>query len=273
VSYVNDSSEYQYGFELLASMADEVYRAEDDAGKLFLADLQEGLKAESLGLEFFIACFCENGDLLSQWRSYGVSNDVYALGFDLAKLKRMRQAARIIGAPTRIWPYTKSMLKLSYDAALHGALIREIIVAALHWTKSVLRSGPTDISAELRDVHEEGARRQVLVSANYLLAQVFTCMKDPAFQEEKEWRLVVTASTARDADGNPRGTQYRPEHGLLIPYLPIAIETRDKEFPLSSVRIGPGGPELAVRSIQTFLQEEGYSNARVESSVVPYRGW
>ena len=29
----------------------------------------------------YIACFCENGDLLSQWRGYGAIGNGYALGF------------------------------------------------------------------------------------------------------------------------------------------------------------------------------------------------
>ena len=36
----------------------------------------------------FIVCFCEDGDLLSQWRGYGADQG-YALGFDTAHIQEL----------------------------------------------------------------------------------------------------------------------------------------------------------------------------------------
>lgn len=38
------------------------------------------------GLRPFIACFCEQGDLLSQWRGYGGGAPAFSLGLDLSSL-------------------------------------------------------------------------------------------------------------------------------------------------------------------------------------------
>jgi hypothetical protein len=44
----------------------------------------------------FITCFCENGDLLSQWRGYSDQGEGFAIGFSVAWLLSLKPKWRLI---------------------------------------------------------------------------------------------------------------------------------------------------------------------------------
>jgi hypothetical protein len=76
VRYMNDNRELRFGADLLAQRLREDAQANpDEMGDVFglLADrLSAGLFApDSRHRRAFAACFCADGDLLSQWRGYG----------------------------------------------------------------------------------------------------------------------------------------------------------------------------------------------------------
>ena len=48
---------------------------------------------ESDGPHLYAFCFCEDGDLLSQWRGYGVLGRGYAVGFGGQRIRNLLQPA------------------------------------------------------------------------------------------------------------------------------------------------------------------------------------
>jgi hypothetical protein len=89
VRYMNDSQELKFGARYFAprlaqaatdeSLPDDTRRACEGLAAFFLkADVFDW------ALRCFAACFCDNGDLLSQWRGYarGAGGGGYAIGFN-----------------------------------------------------------------------------------------------------------------------------------------------------------------------------------------------
>jgi hypothetical protein len=76
VLFLNDVSEVMYGRQLVARVL------EPRRDKIPIYDAFTGDSLLGLGETWHIytACFCENGDLLSQWRGYGAKGDGYSVG-------------------------------------------------------------------------------------------------------------------------------------------------------------------------------------------------
>jgi hypothetical protein len=101
----------------------------------------------------FISCFCEDGDLLSQWRGYGADQG-YALGFDAAKLEALELG---------------DLSPVQYGISDPSAFFASELDAA---------NQPS--------AHQEVAEWHELERLTPRLARV----KDPGFAEEREWRLL-----------------------------------------------------------------------------------
>lgn len=81
--YLNDITEFDYGLEIIFEVLD-VYLKEqnfDDAkvGKINYV-FRDQLSLDINKADVYVACFCTNGDLLSQWRGYAGSEG-YSIGF------------------------------------------------------------------------------------------------------------------------------------------------------------------------------------------------
>jgi|GEM_PF-6014784 len=113
MAYLNDASEYVY--------ADDVFK-----GCVVGINLEDPY-AESIAknvllfpglpfLERYTSCFCERGDLLSQWRAYACAGAGYAIRFDWAHLnsKCIATGSAMLG-------------QISYQKKEQENLIRELV--------------------------------------------------------------------------------------------------------------------------------------------------
>jgi hypothetical protein len=78
ITFLNDSSELVYADQIIRK-----YTASADSsnlGRLLLSELNETLDRGRV--ELYVSCFCDSGDLLSQWRAYANQGAGYALEFD-----------------------------------------------------------------------------------------------------------------------------------------------------------------------------------------------
>ncbi len=94
--FMNDSSELSYATDLIVRVVDEELEKVADPALKELFELRRGFTAIfDFGYEPrpFIACFCEDGDLLSQWRGYARGQAGISLGL------RLPQFARSLGRP------------------------------------------------------------------------------------------------------------------------------------------------------------------------------
>jgi len=173
--FLNDGTELSY--------AEDIFRKE--VQKLNLPPLTNGgylIAGPSIWLfRMFIACFCEDGDLLSQWRGYGADQG-YAIGFDTEILRSLN-----IGEVSPV----------QYGIVNPSEYFKQELDDANHI------SGHPGVS-------EWYASERLLPR----LARV----KHPGFAEEREWRILKQVPFY-DLSSQEVNTQFRPSPMGPIAYL------------------------------------------------------
>jgi hypothetical protein len=252
-AFLNDSTELVYVRGVLQEVLDELAAGDEHSravaryGRSMLRGLSEWL------YDVYVACFCENGDLLSQWRGYPRAGGGYSLGFDTRLLTQGNTACR----------------RVIYDADDQRNIIRRLLTTIRDIRAEFGDAGATTLASfEVR----------IASQAFYGLAECSFCFKHPAFQEEREWRRVALCHKkgGDGSDGGPVVLMRATPTGLL-PY--IATELADGEAgteqrSLSAVVIGPGRhPDLSATAAERLLRKAGYAapNEIVRPSDVPLR--
>ncbi len=178
VLYQNDARELEEALELLTS---ELRAATLGLGEM-AGFLSKGISvyARSLSIDHFVASFCEDGDLLSQWRAYASQHTGYSIGFYAGTLQSatIRQENNVRGACT--------LRKANYGLSQKTRMIK-VRVAAL---PQILEPLAEELEPKVDSDYQQLALiwNQVAASFHPTLA----LMKHSAFQDEREWRLVRT---------------------------------------------------------------------------------
>ncbi|MBF6240502.1 DUF2971 domain-containing protein [Nocardia otitidiscaviarum] len=253
--YLNDSAELTYA---AAALADAIVEQLKDVGDerrgalRRLADqIREGdftlddIYVQTLVHTAYVACFCTNGDLLSQWRGYGANGGGYSVEF--------------------------------YSSAL-----RELLVPSLRAGDSVIGhavggASLVKVTYGLDDQHLQAAARSVIEGESGW--ELFDCLKslaqfkNAAFEEEDEWRLVATNGTFYAP------LRFRPgANGGIIPYLRLIrpqLVGDGSWIPsaIKSVTVGPGPDQpLRVEAVEQLLRQRGFLDVAVIPSKATYRG-
>lgn len=229
---LNDASEAQYPQRLIAQLI-EKYAAEvpDEHRSRFTDQLRNYLFTMYTP---FVTCFCESGDLLSQWRGYGNDGEGFALGFSgnwLQALEKKRfRLQRII-----------------YDRAQQEDLVLMFLTMATDFmTKADLPEAETLTFWQ---------------AAASCLAPWVVMFKDPTFSEEREWRLV-------NVDAVTRGLAFRRAGQRIVPYIEIPVT----DGALVRVVRGPFFAGTETRTALMMLQASGLGKGvLVQESNIPLR--
>ena len=205
--------------------------------------------------KFYVVCFSEGRDRLSQWRGYGRDGRV-ALGFDRSDLNEATSDDSC------------SLSMCRYDRrSIEDALVRAL--DRLNERCAVIAGAQPSIDAD------ELAHKMVTQLFLNLLKLAPT-IKHPAFREEAEWRLVKRLGWPSRAK-----PQFMDRSGILKPFtdlgaLTIPGKTR-RILPLRSVWIGPSPhSDLNMAAMSSFLETLGYGalaevDPMVRLSTIPYR--
>jgi hypothetical protein len=122
--YLNDSSELRYIFDLAAQAASDRLRSRSD-GPLAQAFL-EYVSTESPpygDIAYYLCCFSESDNLLSQWRAYGGRQ-----GFSLAFPGDITFGQHLIDVPARQGQTAGiTLMKVEYRAERHMEYVRTLI--------------------------------------------------------------------------------------------------------------------------------------------------
>jgi len=240
---MNDSKEFVHAIELAdrsirtrkAAQSNERFSALCDA-------LIEHLERIS-GMAFYVACFSEVEDSLSQWRGYCPSGFGYSIGFDGDKLREIAT------------PQGFSLQQCIYSR-------RDQDQAATQWVDKTLASLTN--SCPSTEEPRLFCEKAVGVFLDDLI-KFAPYMKDNAFLDEREWRLVALIS-----DNDPR-VQLRPGKSMLVPYAPIDLKLSLDSALLWNILIGPTPHiELAMSSAAHLFQKIRPVNG-IGRSMVPYR--
>jgi hypothetical protein len=254
VQYMNDSTEFGLALDMARATLKKIIQETllDDADRIEipgaflkgetcfkLSDSLRGLEEANL----FAVCFCECGDLLSQWRGYAGGGQGYAVEFDTETLKRAAQAKEFI---LGMCIYDPDVQQRIVDQAIQYCLD---VVSAVQSPEQWIGLGP------LADI----------------LSRCGPFFKEPSFKEEREWRLISPIIW------HPyESVAFRPGRSMITPYfkLPIASEGN---LPIRRVVVGPcPHMELSKQSVTNLLVKSGVSVHGQEVAIgskIPFRNW
>jgi hypothetical protein len=200
-----------------------------------------------------VLCFCEQGDLLSQWRGYGSGGAGYAIGIDPEHLVAKRESMGNFF-------FGKVEYEPEEQRRVLSAVIETLVAGAAVNLNMAL---PTERDAVLADCAR--LMRRVLWFA-------LVTFKDPTFASEQEWRIISLLSR----EESQARVRLRAASHRLTPYIELDFKTSASppagRIPIVEVRHGPTlQPELTKSGLELLLRRSGYANAGVEGSKIPLR--
>lgn len=190
---------------------------------------QEGIIINR-SMRTFCVSFSESQDQLSQWRGYAQDGKGIAIGFDKEILEELKQISK----------YHVAFGKVIYDNVQE--YVEEIIKDNI---QKLEHKGVGHVALEL--------------SQNYRMQYPF--VKNPCFEEEKEWRAVVCSVIGKyNMPGSDKISfskiKYRTANNKLIPYIEMNFE-KVKQSIIKEIWIGSKS-EVEVFDVVDFLNFCGY---------------
>jgi hypothetical protein len=242
IQYMNDATEFGLALDIAERRIETLSReTRDDEIRDKISKLFPRRKGIA-GINLFVSCFCENGDLLSQWRGYSAEGNGYSL--------KVKTSALVWNAKNKNFEIGKCI----YDRDMQQKIIDELIYNSISETSE--------------------KRRTLAFEKGIMRVGVF--FKDQPFSEENEWRIVSGPTSIRAAE-----VDFRVGRSMLIPYFKVPIGTGNKSA-ISEAIIGPcPHPELSKSSLTMLLIREGIKRAEgqdgrpieIRNSSIPYRNW
>jgi hypothetical protein len=260
VAHLNDSSELEYGLNLLHSRLDVL--ANDRQNKYVNAFIDAAHEQFhfSVGLLFaaYVVCFCENGNLLSQWRGYGSGGGGYSIGLSPHRTSadRLDGEARVLDDHGLL-----HLRQVIYDESEQKSLLDDLLAGLVPILE---RHGPV--------MHPERFREEIVEYAvmrmQMALADLLPCFKNPSFEEEQEWRYVYFAT--RYPVPNQR---FRVRNGNFVPFLPLRLLGKENgPLQVSKVFCGPTlNSHLTANTVHELTEALGHTGVEVLPSGIPLR--
>ena len=217
--FLNDMMELRYGQTLVN---EQIKKLEKSGTKYlpFAVRLREALEVESSAP--FIVCFCQDGDLLSQWRGYSSHGQGISVGFHANKI-------------------------VPGNGSLHSVVYQEQAQAEFIFTELKLLADcyiATGFDLDDPEVLYD------LMGHSGTIEKYCSLVKDPAFREENESRLIIP-----DYHSDNYEIKFRARNNnLIVPYVEIDV-SQNWETAVAEVIIGPGPDrDIRERNIEHFLK-------------------
>lgn len=264
IRFLNDSTEFTHGRNLCLECVEALRKQTSKADVVSFIDVLQNMLTDPLFLWgdirdsqyfIFVVSFCEDGDLLSQWRGYSGGQQGVSLGFKVRDLVRVStQYANDYFIPN----------KVIYEDDVKREIINDILRIGLcsykynshKWSRDIIQS---DIARMVR-------------GALYWFLPLF---KHSSFKQEQEWRFQFYIFEGGKPEEKVSNVQFRVRDNFLLPYMNLKLyyQQQTEFLPLSAVRVGPSTtPDLTKQSIEFMLKSRGFS-VPVEISKIPFRGW
>lgn len=237
-------------------------------------DISQYLMHQSL-----ITCFSLEKDLLSQWRAYGQDGEGVAIGFDFNYFKKILKGQKQLFVNKVI--YKKS--------AQEKAIRTQMFVPALKYMRSMFEDDKVKCSEDFNEyfIEEFDCFCEVL---DVTTEGVFALLKNSAFSEEKEVRIVYNTGIYKEIESNDlremlnreihvgknnelviNPIQYQVKENKLVAYSDMNFENCISGGVIKEVVIGPKAKVTKV-DIRQFLLTCGFEdNILIGESKVSYQ--
>jgi hypothetical protein len=263
ISFMNDASEYLHAVSLLSDCLREAKKRVTYALQRALIEEMETpvfLTRPEHAAPYFITCFSAQENSLNQWRAYGRGEGGFSIGFDAAKIDAKCRDLFFFISPA------------IYDSDEQVKLVRDFLSWALDEYVRVAAQHPeTD-----RDKHRRAWAHTML----WRLTAAAPIMKNPAFGEEQEWRLIHMLQTKWDV-------RFLTKPSGLVPFVELKLGTPQPPsdhiaarlgrplpdlLPITELWSGPGrATDTSLLAGRTLLEQFNYDGVKLNASKIPYR--
>lgn len=184
----------------------------------------------------YIFCLSKDKDVLSQWRSYANDGKGVAIGFDVDFIEKH---------------YSLYGTEVIYDKEKHYEILSQKISAGVLMNlNNAIENGNSD---------EIYRKSKILVS--HILQDAMMC-KNPAFQEEKEYRLYCGYKRAEEKSIS--NIKFRVNDCSIIPFRELCF--KDIEYRLiNNIVVGPKS-SINNRNLWLFLESKGFKWIDIDST-------
>lgn len=255
-AFLNDPSEKQHCLRKTEEAIAIVSKDKNYLINKFFDKILKILHEEGIWTEY-IASFCEEGDLLSQWRSYASNASGYSIAFD---------AERLFGNMVQTAPLNKVI----YDHKLQLDILTEICEIISEFFENEYKEKDIVFDNETDLIARQCANPIWSLCCN---------MKHESYSEEKEWRLVFLKSGI-EKDENAifdEEVRFRSRESAIIPYVNIPfgearnIQNDQEHYPIQHVIIGPTeNSDVSKKGVELFCASLN-RGIDVFPSVIPNR--
>ena len=253
INYLNDSSEIVYTRSLVEeAIRKKATEVQSEIASAFIEKAYQSFDLTQV-VDVYVSCFCEDGDLLSQWRGYAQRGDGYAIGVGAEALfeSGFRGLKFFFG-------------KVEYSRDKQERVIQSIITMVI--------DGLAQLTGGMSLQEAESTINQCCEVLRQSLWHLLAASKNALFSEENEWRAMCLLPKRETL----KRVQFRSSGNKLIPYIEVAFarpqDTPVQSFPIAQIFHGPTlHPELSKSSLKLLLGRYGYPHVEVMGSKIPLR--
>ena len=222
-------------------------------------------------------CLSEKDDLLSQWRGYAEDGAGVSIGFAKDFLQDKSPSGEglpgwslhkvtydMVGPESKLSNVVSDLL----DASARGVFDTRIDDEPSNFT------GDSNYQAELLtkivNMLSKVAPEIASLKITGLFPEIFT-IKNPAFIEEHEWRLLTNLlyRDNHDDDDNQEKCSYRAGQKGIVPYRVYTLPFGEKTV-IEQVVLGPKNTSK-LQDVEKFLRLAGLKDVEVKRSEATYR--
>jgi hypothetical protein len=277
-AFMNDANEMKTGVRALRSSFEKI---EDQLSEAEVAIVRKSsLLGESSVFDLFLVSASRDPDLLTLWRSYGVEQVAYSIGFDRSVKLSPREHNDADSHPEPPPGYADD----EWDE-VDGEPVRLYDSDAVYsfggtWrdVDYIERGGTPAHTSRIREFIERRERSiekgSFIVDVGSIADSPVNLEKDSAFKDEQELRIVV------ELNPSWKFVRYRVSRFGLTPYIELAQTVGEDHVPAAArgrlpirhIRIGPTTDSAtAMRALEHFLDDHGYGEVGISVSDIPYR--
>jgi len=249
--FFNDRSELSYSAEVvteyLKAIVAVIERREGQRTEFEIRAIQlfrdaaELFKRLSAEAAVYVTCLSSKQDSLSQWRAYGP----YSIGFQTAELRHAQLDRSEHESPVHVSPDAAVLVvqRVSYGLDDETKQAIGLILPKLATTAGRLAGDSPEVNA--------------------LIVPVLSRIKHPSFEDEHEWRLLVTGEL------DPVDVHFAEGKSAITPHVELAL----RPGMIGEVIVGPdANASLKSGGVRKLLDRYGHQTAAVSQSESPYRG-
>jgi hypothetical protein len=247
--YMNDLNEVKYAFDMFTHIVlNNIHTRRNKNLKYLLREIPEWVD-DLLISPFNVFCFSlsEHGNLLSQWRAYTPHGTGVSIGLRKSDIKKYAEDNSLL------------FFKCCYDKKEQELLMQKVF-------DQIVRSFRREFKAQKNEITYNEAIDFLEKFKSRLVREAIK-IKDPAFYEECEWRLVSILNEDSDVKIN-----FRPGKTTLIPFVEFELKKfREDNWLFDHVYVGPSPNfRLSYHAISEYIFQSGACQEIINANQ-PYR--